>query len=354
MNLDIKELRRRWTIELNSLGRRNSPSQEQTERKRDLQIFLCSIDPLRKYEQDWRNLPGLQKKLELELQLQNSVSSKQYTDSFYAKVLIAMTGKAVANPSEACVINQKVKMLCEDHGEVLSNVLSNMHRENILRKEYKSDSYTVSTVGTILMEKHSLRSISPAASSNYQGSPLLNGLNKDAVGKLAELHAQLNINSADKTIRTIPKQVVRPDNPPVKKPVEIKNPAIQPIKEDVKPVKVLDVLAKIEALEKHCPNVAVVFDHLKKHNVIKVKRHETTVTETINKADNRPYSEWTSVLVIDLIPYKVFISKAPNRKLANSGNYEKMIEALKLKYSATENPAYEFSHIPNGNLAVKS
>lgn len=351
MELTVNELRRRWTIELNSLGRRDKPTAEQDSRKRDLQIFLCYIDPLRKLEQDWRNMPGLAKKLESELLLQNTVSSKQYTDNFYAKILVAMTGKVMGNPSDACIPNQKAKLVCEDHGERLENVMQKMHKESYLRKDYHQNTYSLSTVGANLMESASINAIRPNKLVGYNGAPLVHSIKNDSLNKLAELHGNLKMHNPADTVRELPETKLNPKIPKNQNKTQPIRTGNTPQNAPASPS--VNIALEISGLEKTTPNVAVLFNHLSTRNIIKVKKLEATVQDTINKVNGLENSEWTAAIEINLMPGRIFISKGLSKKKAIHSCYTDVIAALKLKYAEQAKFPSERSYTPTGNLTIR-
>lgn len=323
LNIDINELRSRWTIELNSLGRRSHPSQEQVERKRDLQVFLCFIDPLRKYEQDWRNMKGLEKRLTAELVLQSSVSSKQYKDTFYTNLLIAMTGKPVANPSELCQFNLRVRNICEDHGERLDNVLADMHARNYIRKDYKSGEYSVSTVGTLLMERNSVKKLKNKNTS--QATSMFNALNKDVQDKLCELHALLNISSYDASTRKLSEesQIREITNNKNAKLVVVnkKVPAIQT------PKKIVDVISVLQDLESKGTSATAIIQTLVQKKVITITKDDNTVFDPIVSP-----CVWTSVIEVEEFPGVTFTAESSLKKGAKQGSSQKLIDHIWIKY----------------------
>ncbi len=323
MELTLKELRRRWTIELNSLGRRERPTPEQDARKRDIQIFLCYIDPLRKLEQDWRQIKGLEKKLEAELLLQNSVSNSQYLKSFYSKLLSALIGKVLGNPSDPCTVNNKARYICEDHGERLEDVLKAMHEQNYIRKDYQKNTYSLSTVGANLMENASINAICPKNNNLYNGSALANAIKGDSLVKLAELHGKLNQTNVINNVREIPALT----HTQLKSVDRTRNIIKNNIKE--KPVVENTLVAKLRDMEAKKHNVAAIFKTLVNCKHIKVLKNEIKEVVSINEDDQLAYSDWTSTIVIAQIKGMTFTHSGKSKKTASNSNYEKIIEALK-------------------------
>lgn len=319
------ELRRRWTIELNSLGRRERPTPEQDVRKRDLQIFLCYIDPLRKHEHQWDLMKDLEKKLERELLLQSSVSSKQYLQDFYGKLLAAMTGKAHGQPSDPCELNQKARLICEDHGERLENVLKKLHEENVIRKDYQNNTYSLSTVGANLMEKVSVSAIHPPSTWSYKGAPLASAIKHDSIVKLAELRSSMNNGSPANSMRDLstfiksatPKVkalIVKPPKNQIKESPAPKVPVIKGIKERIR-----------ELESKNCPPTQI-FNTLISLKLITVMTSDDIVD---NDPEGIKRSEWTSTVVIEQLKGLIFTELGLSRRAARSKCHERIIRALK-------------------------
>ena len=149
--LDSGALRLRWTTELTSLRQRETPTDRQAQRIRDLQSFLAFLDPLRKYEFEWQAIPGFKRKLANELAAQTTTCDQDYRKHLLAKILAVLVGGSVAEPGRLCSRVKEAQRLCADHGESWVQVLDELRTKKLIRKDI-SGGLSLSSPGANLLE----------------------------------------------------------------------------------------------------------------------------------------------------------------------------------------------------------
>lgn len=195
--LSPSELRRRWTIELTSLRRRQKPGAVQEARIILLQKFLAVLDPLRKLENESMLDKDFKGRLLKEIQMQESINNKDYQDRVYARILVAMIGKPLGQPSDTCRKAESAMLICEDHGESFDVVIERMVAMRLLRKDPKSGGLSLSTLGADLMERIAEKKMAAASPLQNGNATLFDKLDGEARRKVINFAAMSETGAAD-------------------------------------------------------------------------------------------------------------------------------------------------------------
>lgn len=133
----------------------------------NLQKFLAVLDPLRKLEYERMQDNDFKRRLLKEVQMQESINNKEYQDRVYARILVAMLGKPLGQPGDACRKTESAMLICEDHGEHFDVTIEKMVSVRLLRLDPASRALSLSTLGADLIER--------VAEKKLGATPLPNG-----------------------------------------------------------------------------------------------------------------------------------------------------------------------------------
>lgn len=317
VGIDSSELRRRWTIELTSLRRRPNPTTWQQNRIRDLQSFMAAIDPLRKYEFDWRSMPGFDVRFASEIDAQRHINrNPAYQKDLKGKILAAMAGKALPEPSHPCRGIKQAQEVCEDHGEDWDAMLRSLLVDRLLRKEMDG-SYAMSVPGCNLLEKLAREQLKPKGVQNAQ-SLMFAHLKGDVRDALAELKANLSQKTGGGAPRIMPD--IKRSSTKINKPAA-------PLKNTTKASALLDkrsiVLKKLKSMSH--PLAAL-------HSLEQIKL--LTVTEgEMRLVEKEPFAIWQYTFSIREIGNQSFSATGKSQREARAKAAAIAVEALKNLYS---------------------
>lgn len=149
----IRDAVKRWSTELSHLRSLQRPLEKHLQRQRDLQAFMVIIDPLRKYEIDFRDRSLFANRLVDDLTKKIAASGSAARQSFLAGALQDLTGRQVAEPGTPCNLSSRAfATRCREQGEQPDDIVVELREKRMIRQDERQGT-TLSPIGTTAMEK---------------------------------------------------------------------------------------------------------------------------------------------------------------------------------------------------------
>lgn len=327
--LTAAELRRRWTIELTSLRRRQSPTSPQQARIRELQMFLAALDPLRRLEIEWRAMVGFPARFRSEVAAQAAISDPAYRQRVLARVLVAFSGRALPDPGCPCLHTQAARQVCEDHGEDWRAMLDELREGKYLRKADNGE-YSVGGPGYHLAEKAAKAAAAPGVARS--DGVLFERLSPDVQQALGLFKIAQGIGAEAAVMRTLPHVAPTEVTARVRRstPAVAARPTTKPkpkaIPAPVSKTRAGSPLDQLLRLEKASTSATHVIHILKTRKIVEVVENMQLLSE--EPAD----AVWQCGLEVAMLGNAQFSAVGGNQREARRLASTSLLEALKIYF----------------------